>query len=61
MADREVRSPHSRTNDQSHPRLGETASMHGGPFVDRRADQGTPAKPQVQGQPLGVIQDKGRR
>lgn len=59
---REVRSPNSLSRDTPHPRRGETASMHRGPFADRRADSGlgTGAVP-VQGMPTGVVPDRGRR
>jgi len=66
MADQEVRSPNSVTRDTPHPRRNETGQMHGGPFSER-ADSGAPWKPRadqnapVQGQPLGVMQDRGRR
>ena len=62
---REVRSPNTSlaSDPTRHPRRGETASMHGGPFNERadsakrRADQTSP----VQGQTPGVMQDRGRR
>ena len=63
MADQEVRSPHSLTNDQPHPRRGELtqARIYRGdsdPTLPKpRAGQNAP----VQGQPLGVMQDRGRR
>lgn len=67
---RETRSPNTslRSDATPHPRRGETASMHGGPFVDRRADSDpTPPQPRagqnapVQGQTPGVMQDRGKR
>ena len=39
MGEREVRSAWSSTPGD-HPRWNETASSHGAPYVDRRADQG---------------------
>lgn len=67
MADQEVRSPNSITNDMPHPRRVD-ALQQGGPFVDR-SDSGAPSKPRadqsspvpVQGMPVGVTQDRGRR
>ena len=63
MADQEVRSPNTflRSDPTPHPRRNETASMHRGPFADLRADSGLGQKAPVQGQPVGVMRDKGRR
>ena len=65
MADQEVRSPHSLTNDEPHPRRGDALTQarvyrgdsdHAASWKPR-ADQNSP----VHGQPVGVMQDKGRR
>ncbi len=63
MGETIVRSPNSLTSDQPHPRRGELtqARIYRGdsdhtPSWKQRADRNSP----VQGQPVGVTQDKGR-